>query len=113
MLQDNVLKLETEISEKISLLETLSFSDQSYESTNASVTDMRKRLSDIREDLVTLEGKRNKLGESIEKCSAELEKFSSTPRKSNTVQVARAQSEQSEQSDIPQRTTAKPKGKKK
>lgn len=100
-------QLETEISEKLSLMESLPTSDQTYAEVNTSVMELRERLQTIRDEIVTLNARKSQFSDSMEKCTAELEKFSGVPRKSNTVQVARAQSEQSEVSDVPQKQKSK------
>lgn len=97
---DNVLQeikshKEVELSEKLSYLDSLSVSDPQYNDATQFVAELRLQIQTLIDDITTLEGQRSQTSSSIEDCQRQLDIHRETARKSNGVQVARAQSEQS------------------
>ena len=105
--QDKISELESELSQSITALDALSPTDQSYESINSSINNTRAHIQTLRDSTVTLEIQRNTIVNSITECKEELREYDGTPRKSTNIQMARAQSEQSNTSTTTPTTTSK------
>ena len=101
--------MEKEITEKSALLDSSSTKASSKRDVETSINQMKKSVQKLKDDVVALKSRRVATTESIEKCKDELAKYSGTPRKSTSVQIARAQSEQSNNSST---VTASKKSKK-
>jgi len=112
-LQDMISEHQVDLKSLLDMFDLLHAADPSYESTAASISQLRARVSALNSDIVTLEAQRSTITTNIEKCKQELTKHMDTARKSTSVHVARAQSEQTAGSEFSQELSKKSKGRKK
>lgn len=94
------------------MLDSLSPSDDAYESVNIAISNAREPAQQLRDEVVSLQSQRATVSSSIDVCKEELKQYEQTPRTSTSVHVARAQSEQSNSSLDTGATSKKSKAKK-
>ena len=102
-------QIEKELSEKAAVLETLAPGASTSKDIESSIEVKSRAAQKLKDDIVFLQSRRSTVSDSIDKCKQEIGNYSGTAKKSTSVHIARAQSEQSNSSSLPAATSKKSK----